>query len=106
MVCAEAVELLERAGLVDDGRFATSRADALAGRGYGDAYIRADLERQGVDPELAARVLAAIEPERARAERIVARKGGEPATGRHLTARGFDGDTVEAVLAHLIAADT
>src|SRR5207244_920648 len=45
---AEALAALERGGLVDDGRFTRSRADALAGRGYGDAAIRADLERRGV----------------------------------------------------------
>ena len=44
---AEAVETLQRAGVLDDRRFARSRAAALAGRGYGDAAIRFDLERHG-----------------------------------------------------------
>src|SRR5439155_24276402 len=41
---AEALETLERAGLVDDRRVAAARACALAERGYGDAAIRFALE--------------------------------------------------------------
>ena len=44
----EALETLERAGLVDDDRLAAARAQALAERGYGDAAIRFDLEHQGL----------------------------------------------------------
>ena len=45
---AEAHEMLERAGYVDDARFAAARAEHLAARGYGDEGIRADLDRRGV----------------------------------------------------------
>ena len=43
----ETLRALLRAGLVDDGRFAQSRAQALAERGKGDAAIRFDLRRRG-----------------------------------------------------------
>ena len=50
----DALETLERAGYVDDARFARARAEQLAARGYGDEWIRADLDAQGVAAELAA----------------------------------------------------
>src|SRR5690242_166565 len=53
-----AVETLERLGYVDEGRFAGSRAEALARRGYGDEAIRFDLEREGVGGEAVADALA------------------------------------------------
>src|ERR671928_824201 len=71
-----AVETLTRAGLLDDARFARGRARALAARGYGDAAIRFDLERQGVEAEVAADALAGVEPERERALRLAASAGG------------------------------
>ncbi len=101
----EALETLERAGLVDDGRFAVGRAELLAGRGHGDAAIRAELERQGVDPKLVAEAIAGLEPERERAARIVGRRGRVPATARYLAARGFEAEAVEAALAGLVAGD-
>ena len=60
---------LERLGYLDDGRTAALRAERLAERGYGDAYIRADLERRGLPAEEA---LAVLEPEADRAERFSA----------------------------------
>src|SRR5207302_7798303 len=48
----EALATLERSGVVDDGRFASARAAALAERGYGNAAISADLERRGIGGEL------------------------------------------------------
>jgi SOS response regulatory protein OraA/RecX len=56
--------------LVDDERTAALRAERLADRGYGDAYIRADLEHRGLPTEDA---LAAIDPERERIERFAAK---------------------------------
>ncbi|MHB8641942.1 MAG: regulatory protein RecX [Gaiellaceae bacterium] len=61
-----ALDELERLGYLDDERTASLRAARLAERGYGDAYIRADLERRGLDSEAA---LAGLEPESERAER-------------------------------------
>jgi SOS response regulatory protein OraA/RecX len=93
----EALEALERAGLVDDARFALRRAAALAERGQGDAAIRFDLERQGVAQELVADALAALEPERERAGRLAQRRGRGAKTARWLAGRGFEPDTVEEV---------
>ncbi len=79
----EALDELERLGYLDDERTAALRASRLAERGYGDAYIRADLARRGLDAEAA---LASLEPEAKRAERQSGR--GEA----WLTRRGFASD--------------
>jgi len=71
---------LERLGYVDDERTAALRAERLAARGYGDAYIRADLENRGLSAQEA---LAGIEREAERVARF-AEKG--PAW---LARRGF-----------------
>src|SRR5204862_385093 len=47
----ESLDVLARAGLVDDARLARNRAERLAERGYGDAAIRHDLELQGIAGE-------------------------------------------------------
>jgi len=94
-----AVAALRSAGLVDDARFARSRARALAGRGYGDDAIRADLERRGIEPETISAAVEELEPERDRAGAIVARRGGGLATARYLARRGFHEDVVEAAMA-------
>jgi regulatory protein len=90
---SDALETLERVGALDDARTAALRAAALAGRGYGDAWIRAELERRRLPVDDA---IADLEPERDRASQIVAAQGGGPATARYLARRGFDEDTVEA----------
>jgi regulatory protein len=92
----DALETLERVGAFDDARTASLRAATLAERGYGDAWIRDELERRQLPAEDA---LAELEPERERAGRIVAEKGGGAATARYLARRGFDEDTVEAAFA-------
>jgi regulatory protein len=96
---AAALERLERLGYVDDARVARSRAAQLAERGSGDALIRDDLERRGLDPDLVADALAALAPERERAARIVAERGVGPRTARYLAARGFDEDALAALVA-------
>ena len=95
-----ALETLERAGLVDDVRFAAERARILAERGWGDAAVRADLERQGVSAEVVAEAIQALEPERERAARLAARRGGGVRAARWLAARGFDADALEEVIAN------
>jgi regulatory protein len=94
----EALGVLNRAGVLDDERFARGRADALASRGYGDAAITADLERQGVADALAAAALAALEPESVRAAAIVAKRGPGAKTARYLAAKGFDEEALETAL--------
>lgn len=96
----EALEALLQAGLVNDRRFALARAQSLSGRGKGDAVIRFDLEQQGLAADEIETALASLEPERERAERVIARRGGGVATARLLARRGFDGDAVEAAVAH------
>lgn len=96
----ETLGALQRAGLVDDARFALTRAQALAERGRGNAAIRFDLEQEGVAAEGIEAALASLEPERERAGRIIARRGTGAATARLLARRGFDEDAVEAAVAH------
>jgi SOS response regulatory protein OraA/RecX len=94
---ADALAALEQAGLVDDGRVATSRAEALATRGYGDAAIRFALEGEGLAAELVAEALAGLEPEAARARKLLDRRGPGPASVRWLASHGFDAATLEDV---------
>jgi len=100
-----ALDVLERAGYVDDARFACDRAAALADRGYGDAWIRADLERQGIDRETADSALGALEAEPERALGEAAKAGGGLRALRSLGRRGFSEDALEAVAAASVADD-
>jgi SOS response regulatory protein OraA/RecX len=95
-VVEESVAALQDAGLVDDARLAAARAASMAGRGYGDAAIRDDLERRGVDGDVAEDALESLEPEERRARRLAAARGVGPRTARFLTGRGFSADAVEA----------
>jgi SOS response regulatory protein OraA/RecX len=101
----EVLGTLRGAGLVDDGRFAVIRAELLAKRGLGDAGIRFDLERKGVGAEEIEGALAELEPEPNRAEEIVARRGGGPATARYLARRGFDEEAVATAASAPVAPD-
>jgi SOS response regulatory protein OraA/RecX len=90
-----ALAALERTGLVDDARVASTRAGVMADRGYGDAAIRFDLERQGLAGEVVEDAVAALVPERERAKQLVERRGADPRTARWLAGRGFDPASVE-----------
>lgn len=96
---SETLAVLGRAGLVDDTRFAHDRAALLARRGGGDRRIAFDLERQGVAAELAAAAIAALEPERERAQRIVDERGRTAKTLRALAAQGFSEEALEGLVA-------
>jgi len=99
----ETVEAAQRAGLVDDHRFARDRSSLLATRGAGNDLIADDLERQGVaDGDIRA-ALEALEPESVRAARIVEARGRTPTTARHLAAKGFSEETLESLVADLSA---
>jgi regulatory protein len=89
---------LARAGLVDDARYATARARALAERAYGDAAIAAELERQGISGEFRAEALDALEPEAERAREVVRRRGRGPRTAAYLARRGFGEDALAAAV--------
>jgi SOS response regulatory protein OraA/RecX len=94
----DALETLERVGYLDDERFAGSRAEALADRGYGDAWIRHDLAGHGVSAETVAGAIAVLAPEAERAAALVARLGNTPKTGARLARKGFGHDALEAAL--------
>jgi regulatory protein len=98
-----AVDALERAGYVDDRRFAMDRAAQLAERGYGDQWIRADLDAQGVCAETASASLAGLEPECERAERVASKAGDGMRAARLLGRRGFSDETLERFLARSVA---
>jgi regulatory protein len=97
-VAAEVAGTLERAGLVDDERFAANRAESLAARGWGDAAIAARLEAVGVDEAVARVAVAALEPEAARARVLVERESDPVRQARLLARRGFGEETLESVL--------
>jgi SOS response regulatory protein OraA/RecX len=93
------LETLVRTDLVDDRRYAERRGQSLADRGAGDALIRHELARVGLDPDVVDDVLASLRPERERAEAIVARRGTGPKTARYLAGKGFSYDVVESFIA-------
>lgn len=98
---AESLKTLERLGYIDDGRFTADRAAVLAARGYGDAYIRFDLERHGADAESVESALAALEPESARARELAAQLGAGPNAVAKLSRKGFSDESLEEIVAAL-----
>jgi regulatory protein len=102
---ADAVETLEGVGYLDDDRFARDRAARLAERGYGDEWIRADLEARGIAREAAAAALDTLEPESERAARTVSKGGDAVRLARLLARRGFSDDTIDGALARGVAHD-
>jgi len=101
----ESLAVLARAGLVDDDRFARTRAGNLAERGYGDAAIQHDLRRQGVAPEVIQAALEGLEAEVERARRLVERRGQGPSTARYLASKGFGEEALEAAAGANFAPD-
>ena len=93
----DAIDALERAGLVDDARVATGRALALAERGYGDAAIRFALEAEGLPEADVVAALSALEPETDRARALLATRGETLKTVRWLAGKGFEAATLEDV---------
>jgi regulatory protein len=93
---AESLQLLGRAGIVDDARFARRRAEALVERGYGDAAIEHDLERQGLAGEAVTAALQELPDELERARRLMERRGRGPKTARYLASKGFGEEAIEA----------
>jgi SOS response regulatory protein OraA/RecX len=91
----DALETLERAGIVDDARVAASRARVLAGRGFGDTAIRGSLADEGLAPEVVDEALATLDPEPERARRLLDERGATAKTVRWLAAKGFDPGTLE-----------
>ena len=96
----DVVDRLVRTALVDDRRYAASRAVSLAERGAGNERIRHELEFAGVDRDVAEAAIGSLESEAERAENIVARRGASAKTARYLAGKGFSEDVVRAVVAH------
>jgi SOS response regulatory protein OraA/RecX len=92
----ESLAVLARSGLVDDARFARTRAETLAERSYGDAYIRHDLDRRGVAPDVIEAALESLETESERARLLVERRGPGLGTARYLASKGFGEEALEA----------
>jgi SOS response regulatory protein OraA/RecX len=95
----EAIDTLVRTGLVDDVRYAESRARQLAGRGAGDALIRHTLARAGVEATVASDALLTLPPEAERARSVLERRGPGPRTARYLLGKGFSEEVVSGVFA-------
>nr|MBA3844826.1 RecX family transcriptional regulator [Actinomycetota bacterium] len=90
-------------GYVDDERFATARAAALAGRGWGDAGIRHDLEGHALAQEVVSAALDGLTPESERAAELAARLGRTPKTAAQLARKGFGEDALGAAFGEQIA---
>jgi SOS response regulatory protein OraA/RecX len=96
-----AIESMERAGLVDDARFAVARARGLAERGAGDLRIRDDLEGRGISAEAVEAALGSLEPERERAARLFDSGGRSSQALRRLAANGFCEGVVDDLIADM-----
>ncbi len=95
---AAALDELEQLGYLDDRRFAATRAESLAGRGYGDAWIREELAQHGVDREAAAEAVAGLAPEAERAAALAAGEEPGPRLAARLGRKGFGAEAIEAAL--------
>ena len=93
----ETIERLAETGLVSDERYARERARVLAKRGAGDDAIRVDLRRHGVERDLADSAVEELEPERERASRVFARRGGGERALRYLARNGFGREALEGL---------
>jgi regulatory protein len=94
-----ALESVVRTGLLDDARFARSRARSLAARGAGDALVRHALAGAGVAADLVEEALSELEPEPDRAAAIVAQRGASAKTARYLRGKGFSEEAIGGVVA-------
>jgi regulatory protein len=101
---AEALDRLEQVGYVDDGRYAASRAEALAARGQGDAAIRFDLRGKGLDTDAVDAALATLAPEAERAAEVANRLGKSAKTAARLRRKGFSSESVEQAFGDEFAA--
>jgi regulatory protein len=104
---AQVLERLGSIGAVDDGALAAALVSSRQGNAYGRLRIEFDLERLQVDPAARAPLTATSpEAEVERARRALGSRhalhADDPAAARRaaafLSRRGFDGETVAAVL--------
>jgi regulatory protein len=97
-IAGDVGETLRGVGALDDRRVAATRAETLAGRGWGDAAIEVKLAQAGLDEELVRDALAGLEPEAARARRVYERSADPAKAARRLASRGFAPETVGELL--------
>jgi SOS response regulatory protein OraA/RecX len=93
----ETLASVARAGLLDDGRAAASRARVLVDRGHGDAAIRWRLQQEGFPDQAVEDAVTELVPELERARAILERDGTSARSLRALAGRGFAEETLEAV---------
>ena len=98
-----ALGTLTNAGVVDDARAAESRARSLADRGWGNAAVAARLADEGFRGADVQAAVAALRPERERAEALVARTADARRAWAILARRGFGEETVDDVVGLLDA---
>ncbi len=94
---------LAETGYLSEERAASERARVLCRRGYGDAFLRADLKARGAPAEAVEAALAALPPEEERAAAAWLRLGGGAEGLRALRRRGFSEETVERVAGSAVA---
>jgi regulatory protein len=106
-VIEQTLEYLEGHGWLDDRRFALEMAaGSLSRKGFGPRRMRAELERRGVDGEIAEAAVASVfegpGDELEAARRALSRRsrghGGRAAAGRYLERRGFSTGVILTVL--------
>ena len=115
---AEALDRLERVGLVDDAALAELVAEGRAARGLDAPAIAAELRDRGVDPDVAERAAQAAVPAEIRADRCrevaearLTQLAGLPAPTQlrrlatYLARRGYPPDLAETVARDLIPLD-
>ena len=100
-----ALAALVEAGVLDDSRLALRRAHSLAERGWGNAAVAERLRREGIGENEIQPALAGLDPELDRAAPLVASAGGTAKAWALLSRRGFDPDTIEALVDPLDGAE-
>jgi regulatory protein len=96
-----ALATLTDAGAVDDARLARARAASLTKRGWGDDAIVSRLAAEGIQESDTRAALELLPPEAERASRVVADVPEPRKAWALLARRGFDAETIEAVLGSL-----
>jgi regulatory protein len=115
---AEALDRLERVGLIDDAALADLVAEGRAERGLDAPAIAAELRDRGVDPAIAEQAAQAAVPPEVRADRcrevaearLTQLAGLPPPTQlrrltTYLTRRGYPPDVAETVARDLVPLD-
>lgn len=99
----EALRRLAEAGYLSEERAASERARILGRRGYGDAFVRADLASRGVPADAVEAAMASLAPEEERAVTALRRLGGGLRGLQALRRRGFSEETVARLAGPAVA---